>query len=121
MPASAARPNACRIKADDLDGIVRVRRRPTPSISSWSGPKQPLVLGLVDRLEAAGIKAFGPTAAAAALEGSKGFMKDLCAKYGIPTAAYGRFTDAERRPRLRPRNAARRSWSRPTGWPPARA
>ena len=57
--------------------------------------KQPLVLGLVDRLEAAGIKTFGPTAAAAALEGSKGFMKDLCAKYGIPTAAYGRFTDAE--------------------------
>ena len=53
------------------------------------------MLGLVDRLEAAGIKAFGPTAAAAALEGSKGFMKDLCAKYGIPTAAYGRFTDAD--------------------------
>ena len=50
--------------------------------------------GLVDRLTAAGIKAFGPTAAAAALEGSKGFMKDLCAKYGIPTAAYRRFTDA---------------------------
>src|SRR5262249_21701810 len=54
----------------------------------------PLVLGLVDRLGAAGIKAFGPSAAAAALEGSKAFMKDLCAKHGIPTAAYGRFTDA---------------------------
>jgi phosphoribosylamine--glycine ligase len=59
------------------------------------GPEGPLVLGLTDRLEAAGIKAFGPNAAAAALEGSKGFMKDILAKYDIPTAAYGRFTDAE--------------------------
>src|SRR5262245_5540945 len=58
------------------------------------GPEAPLVLGLVDRLGEAGIKAFGPSARAAALEGSKAFMKDLCAKYGIPTAAYGRFTDA---------------------------
>src|SRR5262249_38026915 len=50
-------------------------------------------VGVVDRLAEAGIKAFGPRAAAAALEGSKAFMKDLCAKYDIPTAAYGRFTD----------------------------
>jgi phosphoribosylamine---glycine ligase len=57
------------------------------------GPEAPLVQGLVDRLAEAGIKAFGPSAAAAALEGSKGFMKDLCAKHGIPTAAYARFTD----------------------------
>ncbi len=58
------------------------------------GPEGPLVAGLVDRLEAAGIKAFGPSAAAAALEGSKGFMKDLCARHSIPTAAYGRFAEA---------------------------
>ena len=58
------------------------------------GPEAPLVAGLVDALEADGIAAFGPTAAAAALEGSKGFMKDLCAREGIPTAAYRRFTDA---------------------------
>src|SRR5262249_3256732 len=58
------------------------------------GPETPLVLGLVDRLAEAGIKAFGPRAAAAALEGSKAFMKDLCARHGIPTAAYGRFTEA---------------------------
>jgi len=58
------------------------------------GPEAPLVQGLVDRLAEAGIKAFGPSAAGAALEGSKGFMKDLCAKYEIPTAAYARFTDA---------------------------
>jgi phosphoribosylamine--glycine ligase len=58
------------------------------------GPEQPLVAGLVDRLEEAGIDAFGPGAAAAALEGSKGFTKDFCARHDIPTAAYRRFTDA---------------------------
>src|SRR6202167_4455822 len=57
------------------------------------GPEAPLVAGLVDALEAEGIAAFGPSAAAAALEGSKGFMKDLCAREGIPTASYRRFTD----------------------------
>jgi len=55
------------------------------------GPEAPLVSGLADRLEAAGIATFGPSAAAARLEGSKGFMKDLCARTGVPTAAYGRF------------------------------
>ena len=58
------------------------------------GPEDPLVNGLVDRLDAAGIKSFGPNAAAAQLEGSKGFTKDLCADYDIPTAAYGRFASA---------------------------
>ena len=57
------------------------------------GPEGPLVAGLVDRMEAAGIKAFGPSAAAARLEGSKGFMKDICRQAGVPTAAYGRFKD----------------------------
>ncbi|HYV89836.1 MAG TPA: phosphoribosylamine--glycine ligase [Candidatus Polarisedimenticolia bacterium] len=58
------------------------------------GPEGPLVLGLVDRLREAGIPTFGPNADAAALEGSKGFMKDLCARYRIPTAAYARFREA---------------------------
>ncbi len=58
------------------------------------GPEQPLVAGLVDRLEASGIAAFGPSQAAAALEGSKGFTKDFCARHAIPTAAYRRFSDA---------------------------
>ncbi len=58
------------------------------------GPEAPLVAGLVDALKAAGIKVFGPSRFAAQLEGSKGFTKDICAKYNIPTAAYGRFTDA---------------------------
>ncbi|HEX5453635.1 MAG TPA: phosphoribosylamine--glycine ligase [Stellaceae bacterium] len=57
------------------------------------GPELPLVGGLVDALEANGTAAFGPTAAAALLEGSKAFMKDLCAREGIPTAAWRRFRD----------------------------
>jgi len=59
------------------------------------GPDNPLANGVVDALEASGIKAFGPTQAAAQLEASKGFTKDLCAEAGIPTARYRRFTDAE--------------------------
>lgn len=59
------------------------------------GPEVPLVAGIADRLREAGIATFGPSAAAAQLEGSKGFTKDLCARFNIPTAAYGRFTDAE--------------------------
>jgi phosphoribosylamine---glycine ligase len=58
------------------------------------GPELPLVAGIVDDLEAAGIKAFGPSCAAARLEGSKAFTKDLCRAHGIPTAAYERFTAA---------------------------
>ena len=57
------------------------------------GPEVPLVMGLADRLAEAGIKVFGPTKAAAQLEGSKGFTKDFCSKYEIPTARYGRFQD----------------------------
>jgi len=60
------------------------------------GPEAPLCAGIVDDLEAAGIKAFGPSAAAARLEGSKGFTKDLCRSAGIPTAAYERFHEADR-------------------------
>ena len=59
------------------------------------GPEQPLIAGLVDALEAQGVLAFGPTRAAARLEGSKGFTKDLCRAYGVPTASYGRFHDEE--------------------------
>jgi len=57
------------------------------------GPEAPLVAGIADDLRAAGIRVFGPSKAAAQLEGSKGFTKDLCARNGIPTAAYRRFTD----------------------------
>jgi phosphoribosylamine--glycine ligase len=80
------------IAADDIQGLLRFAQDERIDFVVV-GPEGPLVAGLVDRLEEAGIKAFGPSAAAAMLEGSKGFMKDLCAKYGIPTAAYRRFTD----------------------------
>src|SRR5499433_1624198 len=58
------------------------------------GPEAPLCAGIVDDLTAAGIKAFGPSRAAAQLEGSKGFTKDLCKANNIPTAAYARFKAA---------------------------
>jgi phosphoribosylamine---glycine ligase len=58
------------------------------------GPEAPLVAGIADALRAAGLAVFGPSAAAAQLEGSKGFTKDLCAKYNIPTGAYQRFNNA---------------------------
>ena len=57
------------------------------------GPEGPLVDGITDDLEAAGIKTFGPSKAAAQLEGSKAFTKELCAEFGIPTAAFARFSD----------------------------
>ena len=58
------------------------------------GPEAPLVAGLADALRAENIMVFGPSAAAAQLEGSKGFTKDLCARYDIPTGAYRRFSHA---------------------------
>jgi len=81
------------VAADDVDGLVGFAESEGIEFVVV-GPEVPLVLGLVDRLTDAGIKAFGPGAAGAALEGSKGFMKDLCARYSIPTATYARFTDA---------------------------
>ena len=59
------------------------------------GPEQPLVNGLADVLGAAGIRCFGPSKAAARLEGSKGFTKDLCARHNIPTATYARFSERD--------------------------
>jgi phosphoribosylamine---glycine ligase len=81
------------VAASDTAGIIAFCKK-TGIDLVVVGPEAPLVAGLVDALEAEGIAAFGPSAAAAALEGSKGFMKDLCAREGIPTAAYRRFTDA---------------------------
>jgi phosphoribosylamine---glycine ligase len=75
---------------DDLDGIVGFCRERRIELVV-PGPELPLVLGLVDRLASAGIKAAGPSAAAARLEGSKAFAKDFCARHGIPTARYRTF------------------------------
>lgn len=59
------------------------------------GPEGPLVAGIADLLRGEGFTVFGPSMAAAQLEGSKGFTKDICARYDIPTGAYKRFTNAE--------------------------
>ena len=59
------------------------------------GPETPLAAGIVDDLAIAGVKAFGPSKLAAQLEGSKGFTKDLCSEFDIPTGAYRRFTTAD--------------------------
>jgi phosphoribosylamine--glycine ligase len=82
------------VPAEDVPGQVALARELAVDLVVV-GPEAPLVGGLVDQLIAAGIPAFGPTAKAAILEGSKGFTKDLCAKYDIPTAAYGRFKNLD--------------------------
>jgi phosphoribosylamine--glycine ligase len=89
----AADAECVAIGAEDIEGIVAFAKKQAIDFVVV-GPEGPLVKGLADRLEAAGIATFGPNAAAAALEGSKGFMKDIAAKYQIPTARYARFTDA---------------------------
>jgi phosphoribosylamine---glycine ligase len=78
------------IAATDIAGLVRFCRRERIDFVVV-GPEAALVAGLVDALEAEGIAAFGPTAAAATLEGSKAFAKELCTRAQIPTAAYRRF------------------------------
>lgn len=81
------------LDASDHDAVIAFCREKSVSFVVV-GPEGPLVGGLTDALAAAGIKHFGPSKAAAQLEGSKGYTKDLCREFGIPTAAYGRFADA---------------------------
>ena len=83
------------IDAEDVEGLVSFAKDKEIDMVVV-GPEAPLVKGLADRLREENILVFGPSAKAAQLEGSKGFMKDICAKYNIPTAAYGRFTNIEK-------------------------
>ncbi len=83
------------IAATDVEGLVSFCRAEGVELVVV-GPEQPLVLGLVDRLEAAGVRAFGPSAAAARLEGSKAFAKAFCARHDIPTAGFAVFGRDER-------------------------
>ncbi|MEM7730564.1 MAG: phosphoribosylamine--glycine ligase [Pseudomonadota bacterium] len=85
--------NIVDVPADDVMGLVALAQRGAYDLVVV-GPEQPLALGLVDALALRGIRVFGPTQAAAQLESSKAFTKDLCDRYGIPTARYGVFTDA---------------------------
>lgn len=83
------------IKATDVEGIVELAKRLNPDYV-FVAPDDPLVMGMVDRLNEAGFRTFGPKANAAVLEGSKVFSKALMKKYGIPTAEYETFTDADK-------------------------
>ncbi len=95
--AGTATEDKCRnapVKADDLDGLLQLAREEAVALTVV-GPEGPLVAGVVDRFRDAGLRVFGPTAAAAQLEGSKAFAKDFLARHGIPTAFYSVFTAVE--------------------------
>ena len=93
--AGTANERGCRnvaVEATDIDGLLALVRRDGIAVTVV-GPEAPLVAGVVDRFRAAGHRVFGPTAAAAQLEGSKAFAKDFLARHGIPTAHYAVHTD----------------------------
>ena len=82
------------IQATDLDGLLELAVAEAIELTII-GPEQPLVAGIVDRFEAAGLNCFGPRAAAARLEGSKAFTKDFLARHNIPTGAYRTFEQVD--------------------------
>ena len=88
----AARAECVPIKAMDFDGLLKFAQEKQIDLTVV-GMDDPLVGGIVDVFEAAGMRVFGPNKAAAILEGSKAFSKDLMKKYNIPTASYENFTD----------------------------
>jgi phosphoribosylamine--glycine ligase len=90
--AGEARVENVAISASDLDGLLGFAREKGIDLTI-TGPEDPLVKGIVDRFSEAGLACFGPSAAAARLEGSKSFAKDFMSRHGIPTAAYGKFTE----------------------------
>jgi phosphoribosylamine--glycine ligase len=91
-PGIAQAARCVAVAADDIDGQVTLAKVERPNLVIV-GPEVPLVAGLADRLRAIDAPVFGPSAKAAALEGSKGFSKDFMARHRIPTAAYARFTE----------------------------
>lgn len=82
------------LASDNIDALLGFARDNQIGLTIV-GPEAPLVSGIVDRFTEAGLPCFGPTAAAAQLEGSKAFAKNFMARHGIPTAAYGNFTDID--------------------------
>ena len=95
--AGTAREGKCRnaaVKATDIDGLLRLAQDEGIALTVV-GPEQPLVAGVVDAFRAAGRRIFGPTAAAAQLEGSKAYAKDFLQRHGIPTAFYEVHTDID--------------------------
>jgi phosphoribosylamine--glycine ligase len=92
-PGIAAHARCVAVKDTDVDALVALARRERPDLVVV-GPEMPLALGLADRLRAAGFAVFGPSAAAARLESSKAFAKDLMSRHGVPTARFRTFEDA---------------------------
>src|SRR5262245_61167740 len=95
--AGTAHEGKCRnvaVAATDIDGLLKLVADENVALTVV-GPEAPLVAGVVDRFRAAGLRIFGPTAAAAQLEGSKAFAKDFLARHGIPTAYYAVHTEIE--------------------------
>ena len=95
--AGTAREGKCRnidVKATDIDGLLALADREGVALTVV-GPEQPLVAGVVDAFRARGLRIFGPTAAAAQLEGSKAYAKDFLARHGIPTAFHEVHTDVD--------------------------
>ena len=83
------------VSSDDTEGLAKLAQDERVDLTIV-GPEQPLVAGLVDRFDELGLPCFGPTAAAAQLEGSKAFTKDFLARHNIPTAEYQTFTELDR-------------------------
>lgn len=95
--AGTATEPKCRnaaVDANDFDGLLALAEREAIALTVV-GPEAPLVAGIVDRFRARGLRIFGPTAAAAQLEGSKAFAKDFLARHGIPTAHYAVHTNVD--------------------------
>ena len=82
------------VAADDIEALATLAQTERAGLTIV-GPEAPLVAGIVDRFNELGLRCFGPSAAAARLEGSKAFTKDFLARHGIPTAAYRNFTDLD--------------------------
>jgi len=93
-PGIAALAECVHIGADEIDALLDFAINEKIDLTVV-GPEVPLTMGIVDRFQAAGLEIFGPNQAAAQIEGSKSFSKDLMAKYKIPTAAYQTFTDRD--------------------------
>ncbi len=84
----------CAVDASDLDALLELAKKESVDLTVV-GPEAPLVAGIVDRFEAAGLRCFGPSKAASQLEGSKAFTKDFLHRHGIPTAASKTFSDLD--------------------------
>ncbi|MEP6907560.1 MAG: phosphoribosylamine--glycine ligase [Pseudoxanthomonas sp.] len=92
--ATEAKCRNANVAVNNIDGLLSLAQHAKVDVTIV-GPEIPLVAGVVDRFREAGLRIFGPTAAAAQLEGSKAYAKDFLARHGIPTAFYGVFTEVE--------------------------